>query len=83
MLVMSQDRKDVIDITGAYFRIFSSWGDVGPVKYKIYCNVSDEESILVAVYFTEERAMAVLDSLFRNYEAGAKTFVFPEERKVV
>lgn len=77
MLVMSQDRSTIVEVTGKYFWIEEDdWSDKDTISFEIIVNTPDNGNISIAKYHTREKALAELQRLYTNCKAGIRVFSF-------
>lgn len=66
MLIRSQDKMDILDITGK--RIYST--TAGDILITNNAEVVNGDCLLIGKYKTKERAIEVLDDICRAYECS-------------
>jgi len=72
MKILIQDRQAIVEITSDIWATPN-----GKENYTIFRNGSDEFLSQLGSYTTKERAMEVLEDLFKNFGDGKSTYIMP------
>lgn len=78
MLIRSQDKETLVEITGMSLRIFHAGKD--PYELAVYGNNQAEKAEdTLGYYATKERALEIEDEILTAYGNACRTYQMPEE----